>query len=373
MHLNKCVNGTFSTNGYYIQNSPMNKLIITLVCLIAFHLFSFAQQPAKSFYKLEIPKTTPNDIIISHTGYSLLYNETYKLASWVAYELTKDETNKIIQRTDKFIPDPKVKTGIANDKDYEGSGYDRGHLAPAADMCWSATAMAESFYYCNMSPQTPGFNRGIWKKLEELVRTWAIENDAVYIVTGPVLTTGLSTIGPDKISVPKYFYKVILDYTEPDIKGIGFIIPNSGSSSLLQNFAVTIDSVERYTGIDFYPLLPDSQEKIIETTLCIECWSWKSVTIVNQTNNESKPSASVQCKGIAKSTGERCKKRTLNASGYCNQHQNQLVSKSGNQTVPAKTERRSTKVQCSGTTKAGNRCKHMTSSPNGRCYQHVGD
>jgi endonuclease G len=173
-----------------------------------------------------------------------------------------------------------------------------------------------------MSPQLPAFNRGIWKKLEELVRTWAVENNSLYIVTGPVLTTGLKTIGPDKVSVPNYYYKVILDYEEPEIKGIGFIMPNAGSSLPLQNFAITIDSVERFTGIDFYPALPDIQEKTIEKTLCIECWTWSSVKTGSKTN-------------------------------------------SGNQS--------STSVQCSGTTKAGTRCKHMTYSPNGRCFQHGGD
>lgn len=246
---------------------------------------------------LEIPTTNSKDIIITHPGYSLLYNESHEQANWIAYELTKEETNKVFERKDKFIPDPKVITGTANDNDYSGSDYDKGHLAPAADMGWSSTAMAESFYYSNMSPQNQSFNRGIWKKLEGLVRTWAMENYSLYIVTGPVLTTGLQSIGADKVSVPKYFYKVVLDYTEPDIKGIGFIVPNAGSGEPLQNFAVTIDSVEIFTGIDFYPQLPDNQEKIIEKTLCINCWSWASVKIVNETNHENKSSTSVQCKG----------------------------------------------------------------------------
>ena len=168
---------------------------------------------ATSITKLEIPKTNSKDKIITHTGYSLLYNETHEQANWIAYDLTAEETNKLFERTDKFISDPKVKTGTASDKDYKGSGYDRGHLAPASDMGWSTTAMAESFYYSNMSPQTPSFNRGIWKKLEELVRTCAIENNTIYVVTGPVLTNGLQTIGPNKVSVPNYYYKVVLDYS----------------------------------------------------------------------------------------------------------------------------------------------------------------
>lgn len=172
---------------------------------------------------LEYPLTVNPEEIISHTGYSFLFSNKDKQAAWIAYQLTGEETVKLFNRSDKFTPDKSVKTGTANDNDYKGSGYDRGHLAPAADMGWSAKVMEESFYYSNMSPQNPGFNRGIWKQLEELVRDWAVQNEEIYIVTGGVLTDNLSSIGNNKVTVPKYFYKVILDYKEPSIKGIGFI------------------------------------------------------------------------------------------------------------------------------------------------------
>jgi endonuclease G len=221
---------------------------------------------------LEIPKIQSGDTIIRHTGFTLLYNEKHEQASWVAYELTKEETNSMYRRTNKFRTDPKVKTGTARDSDYKASGYDRGHLAPAADMGCSQITMAESFYFSNISPQVPEFNRGIWKQVEEKVRDWAIHNDGVYIVTGPVLRDSLPTISTIHLSVPEYYYKVILDYRKPDIKGIGFIIPNKGSALPMMNYAVSIDSVEKITGIDFFPLLPDIQEKWIEEKVCISCW-----------------------------------------------------------------------------------------------------
>ena len=309
----------------------MKRLIITLLTVFVIQFITFGQPKTKTYdekhtvsSKLEIPKTSPNDIIITHIAYSLLYNEKYEQATWVAYELTKEKTKKLFNRTNKFMPDPKVSTGTANDNDYSGSGYDKGHLAPAADMGWSSTSMEESFYYSNMSPQIPGFNRGIWKKLEELVRSWAVENDAVYIVTGPVLSTGLQTIGANKVAVPSYFYKVILDYTEPSIKGIGFIIPNKASSEQLQHFAVSIDSVEKFTGINFFPSLPDEQEKTIEKTLCIGCWSWKNSKTEKLTklNKVDSSSTLVQCKALTKSGG-RCKNKTKNPSGYCYLHDKQ--------------------------------------------------
>lgn len=387
----------FENYFHWIYRDHMRKLALFILTVFAFNSLSFGQEEATTgdgkkvllwedgtwvysesvplynvkttrILKLEIPKTNPNEIIITHTGFVLFYNELHEQASWVAYELTKGETNKIYERTDKFLVDPKVKTRTANDKDYAGSGYDRGHLAPAADMGWAETAMAESFYYSNITPQTPSFNRGVWKRLEELVRTWAIENNSVYLVTGPVLTSGLITIGSNKISVPNYFYKVILDYTEPSVKGIGFLIPNTGSNESLQQYAVSIDSVEKFTGIDFFPSLPDEQEELIEKTLCIKCWTWKSTKTTSE-KEENKTSISVQCGGKTKA-GDRCKNKTLNESGYCYLHETQQGNQTKTETHPTKTQTRSTSVQCSGTTKAGSRCKRMTLSSNGRCYQH---
>jgi endonuclease G, mitochondrial len=221
---------------------------------------------------LEWPQTQPEDEVITHTGFSLLYDESHEQAQWVAYTLTLEKSVKAVERTNRFKPDPKVTTGTATNSDYTGSGYDRGHLAPAADMSWSAEAMDESFYFSNISPQTPSFNRGVWKRLEERVRQWAIDDSIVYIVTGPVLKEGLPTIGENKVSVPEHFYKVLLVYKPGKTQGIGFILPNAGSSLPLAHFAVSIDSVESATGLNFFHALPDDVEEALESTLCLPCW-----------------------------------------------------------------------------------------------------
>jgi endonuclease G len=224
---------------------------------------------------LEFPETNPKDEIISHTGYSFLYNEDHEQSSWVAYLLTTERTKAVVKRKDHFRTDPAVKTKTATNDDYLKTGYDKGHLAPCADMCWSFVTMDESFFFSNMSPQAPSFNRGIWENLEELVRDWAIEYDTLYIVTGPVLRDGLPVIGKkNKVSVPEYYYKVVLNYTSGEIKGIGFIMPNEKSNQPLQDFAVTIDSVQKFTGINFFHQLSEAQQECAEKTLCIPCWSW---------------------------------------------------------------------------------------------------
>lgn len=221
---------------------------------------------------LEIPAVKPGEKVTKHLAYSLLFDKNFHQARWVAYELTEEETKKSFERSDKFTADPLINCNTSFQADYSKSGYDRGHLAPAADMSWCDQAVRESFYYSNMSPQLPAFNRGIWKKLETKVREWAIENKVLYVVTGPVLETGLPCIGPDHISVPKYYYKVLLDYTEPQYKAIGFLLFNEGSTRELDVFAVAIDSVEKITGLDFFPLLPDSLETQLESECNFTDW-----------------------------------------------------------------------------------------------------
>ena len=158
---------------------------------------------------LELPYFNDTAVIIRCAGFTVKYNETYEQAEWVAYQLTDDEVDsEEFDRTNDFREDPRVLTGTASLKDHAGSGYDRGHLVPADDLEWSETAMSESFLMINISPQEPGFNRGIWKKLENRVRKMAIENEEVYVVAGPVLTDGpFESIGPNEIAVPKRFSK----------------------------------------------------------------------------------------------------------------------------------------------------------------------
>lgn len=287
-------------------------ILIAIVCIFN----GYAQQPGK----LEIPSLKQNEKVIHHTGYAFSYNELHEQANWVAYQLTANETNSVISRSNRFMIDPAVKTGTADNQDYAGSGYDRGHLAPAADMGWSATTMNESFYYSNMSPQLPSFNRGVWKRAESMVRTWAATYDSLYIVTGPVLSSGLQSIGHNKVSVPSYYYKVVLDNKKGKQKAIAFIIPNESSKEDLQQFAVPIDKIEKLTGIDFFPLLPDDLENKLECSVNLNAWIWESTSTTNSIENEVQSGNSTQCKGITKK-GTRCKNKTSNKSGYCYLHE----------------------------------------------------
>lgn len=204
-----------------------------------------------------LPAYTSEDAVVKRLAYTLQYNEDHEQADWVAYVLTAEEVQGNITKKWNFREDPLVKTGSAKNSDYVHSEYSRGHLAPAADMKWSIDARYDSYYYSNANPQKQDFNNGIWKKLETQVRAWAIENKEILVVTGPVLRDGLPTLKNEgRVSIPEYFYKVIVDLREPDLKGVGYVMAHIDSDQPLEAFAVTIDSVEVLTGIDFFPGYP---------------------------------------------------------------------------------------------------------------------
>ncbi len=226
--------------------------------------------------------------IITHQYYTLGYDEQYEQAAWVSYKLTKANL-KIpnVPRADRFNQDPMVSTQSATHNDYRGSGYSRGHMAPAGDMAQNKVSMQESFFMSNMSPQKIPFNGGIWRELEECVRDWAYKENTLYIVTGPILHDVTQYIGKkSKVGVPKSHYKVILDVEGRDQKGIAFIMENERSSRPIMDFAVSIDEVERITGLDFFSnLLTDSLEEKLESEIDINDWKVSDKRYKNRINS----------------------------------------------------------------------------------------
>lgn len=227
----------------------------------------------------ELPqlKRKRTEQIIQHEGYTVSYNADYRIANWVAYVLTdKEARSDKAERQNKFVVDPLVKGASATNEDYTRTGYDRGHLAPAGDMKWSEKAMRESFYLSNITPQKPGLNRGIWKELEEQIRLWARENGAVLIATGPVIPDEeLNRLGKNRVGVPRQFYKVLCMVVNNQLEGVGFLFENRDyGTTPLRQMMVPIDRVEQVTGIDFFPALPDDEERQMEATVHTDLWSF---------------------------------------------------------------------------------------------------
>ena len=253
------------------KSKPLFKLILTLCFIFSCFCRAGEQDPQYDNLTYGIPGKA--DTIIERPGYALGYIEYHEQPALVIYIMTKAEaTTKVAKRTNKFRTDPEIPTGSATTGDYRRSGYDRGHLAPAADMAFSWQTMTDSFFMSNMSPQKPAFNRGIWKDLEALVRCFAITERKIVVVTGPILPKKKTvTIGTNQVTVPTHYYKVIFDLTPPQ-KMIGFILPNEGSDESLATFAVTVDAVEKATGLNFFSRVPKEEQERLERTISTKAW-----------------------------------------------------------------------------------------------------
>lgn len=287
----------------------MNKknVSIKLMCFILFlfvHLLTGAQsyEPLSKGHK------------INHTYYTLSYNEDFEQAEWVYYTLTPDMLEGNTERTNDFREDSKVYTHSASLDDYRGSGYDKGHLCPAADMKMNHVSMSESFFLSNMSPQLPSFNRGVWKELEMQFRFWAKSSKLVHIVTGPVFLDNKGAIGSNKVIVPGYYYKIM--YIPSNNQMIGFLLPNKSSyNNELTDYVCSVDSIEAITLIDFFPQLDDEIEYNLEE--CVDVTQWKFFK--SNADNISQPDLENRCQGITGSGG-RCKRTVKKGEKYCWQH-----------------------------------------------------
>ena len=230
--------------------------------------------------KIGLPTLQAGDALVRHAALTLAYVEKYEQARWVAHIIPPDVIKGTVFRTNDFRSDAKVITGSAEESDYflkklkadstweyDGFGYDRGHLAPSADFRWSQTALSESYYYSNMSPQLAAFNRGAWGDLEDAVRGYMYLHPTtdLYVLTGPFLKDGLPKIekGKNKVTIPERYWKVVLDLNNK--KAIGFIMPNEDISKPLKSFAVSINQVEKETGLNFFNKLPPALQEELES------------------------------------------------------------------------------------------------------------
>jgi endonuclease G len=251
---------------------------ISLFLLYFFLINSLCFSQDINLEGIEIPNITEerSDRVITHKGYTVSYNYDWKIPNWVAYELTDWEVQGEVPRYDRFKPDPMVPQGAtATTNDYKHSGYDRGHMAPAADMKWDEQVMKESFYLSNICPQNPNLNGGIWKDLEEQVRDLASQKGRIFVVCGPIVNDTSNTIGENKVVVPQAFFKVLLHEEDGEIHTIGFVYENISGRKPMASYAMSVDEVEEITGIDFFCSLPDKIERRSEAAVDFSKWTVK--------------------------------------------------------------------------------------------------
>lgn len=233
------------------------------------------RQPLPDALQLLQVITNPDltSLPLTYHAFDVSFNPDTHMPNWVAWELTPAEVRSHrTSRRDNFRPDPDVNES-ALPADYRNSGYDRGHIAPAADMKWDTLAMQQASLLTNICPQSHELNQGAWNTLENLTRQRVLRDSSLIIIAGPVLTLPpIDTIGPSRIPVPASYFKVILaPHADPPF-ALGFIMDNSYIPGGLQTTKVTVDSVEALTGHDFFSALPDSIEDILESTISHHHW-----------------------------------------------------------------------------------------------------
>ncbi len=212
---------------------------------------------------LELPALSVFDTVICNTAgrYTFSYRPSGKIARWVAYKLTRSDLSGAADRSDSFAPDPLLSVygwHSATHSDYRGSGYDRGHLLPSADRTDSEASNRSTFLYSNMAPQLPKLNRGPWKRLEERLRAQTSDYDTLYIVVGTVLPSRPRTIGRGVV-VPELFFKAVALRRADVFESAAYVMPNEVSRLAGQDytaFEVPLDSVERLSGLDLFPCIP---------------------------------------------------------------------------------------------------------------------
>ena len=233
----------------------------------------FSDNSAFTLDKL-LPQSQYNYPIYDHRYFILGYAPSHKQAAWVEWLLTKQRVvTKTTKRLDNFREDSSLAFCPSTLEDYKRSGYARGHICPSADMLWDVNANSETFLLSNMSPQVKEFNDGRWTELEIACRSWAIKNDSVLIISGPIFKNPKTTIGKGKVTVPSSYFKIVIDISFPKCKAIAFIMPNERLEKDIFNYATTIKDIENQTGLNFFPDYDkDDLIRRLETTIDTLLW-----------------------------------------------------------------------------------------------------
>ncbi len=262
------------------------RILIVVCCgLLAASLVGTAAPPAPP-----IPAELKNNIhmrwgypggncrILAEAGFIICEDVAHRLPQWVGYHLTRADLHGSATRQNNFHADDRLERGARSENaDYAKSGYDKGHMAPAADFKRTVRAMSETFLLSNMTPQRPNLNRRIWEHLESEVRGLAKAHGSIWIFTGPLYLNRAATqpiapdsfIGRDRVAVPTHFFKVVLcEHANNVFEMFAFILPNQESTFTHDAafYLKTVRNVEQLSGLDFFDVLPDPRENQLETT-----------------------------------------------------------------------------------------------------------
>lgn len=183
-------------------------------------------------------------------GYAVLHSGVSHTPIYVVEKLNRSVLEPEVDRTDRFYEEARLPHAERADlNDYQGSGYDRGHMAPAADM-GTDQAMAQSFSLANMVPQAPQNNRKTWAKLEKDTRKYVMRAEGdVYVISGPVYDARPSTIGRNRVWVPQHLFKLVYDPNSH--RAWAHWIDNTDDAKAGR--PISYDELVRRTGVEFLP------------------------------------------------------------------------------------------------------------------------
>ena len=216
--------------------------------------------------------------LIIRRGYILEHSSVDKIPLWVCESVSVDQLRGHLARSNLFKADPDLQGPKAYPKDYVGSGYDRGHQAPAGNQMVDPEMKEQTFYMSNMAPQRPSLNRGIWKLLEDKTRAWVSEYGHAYEWTGPIrcnpnmprqpdagASCQRATIGEHEVAVPVYFYKIIFVREQLSWKAIAFVLPNTDFERPyhLESYITSIGWIESQTGLEFMPRMRAKERRTL--------------------------------------------------------------------------------------------------------------
>ena len=245
-------------------------LVHVLVNRDVTHLVPLSVDGRDSLLTVHVPREA-GDTLVRREAFAVHFNRGRGIANCAEYELLASELHGAQGRAGEFARDPGV-TGCPDVGDYAGSGMDRGHLVPAADLKWSPQAMRQSFLLTNVCPMHKALNEGGWAKLEEKVREWVVRDSALLVIAGPIVIATDTTLASGKVTVPSRYFKVVMAPCVRPMRAIAFIYPNGPCGGRLREYAVSVDEVERQTGLDFFPLLPSDVQQRLESPVNLDAW-----------------------------------------------------------------------------------------------------
>lgn len=214
--------------------------------------------------------------VLENAGYTVGYSETLRDPLWAAYRLFNVAELSSGKRPSRFSVDPRTKAQVAHD-DYTNSGFDRGHMAPNYGIAtrYGAAAQKETFLMSNIVPQTPYVNQHLWKDLEmRIAKRYGCYCSEVWIVTGPVFLGKIDKL-PSGVAIPSHYYKIIADERNGRLRVLAFLVEQRCPPyTRIKTRLVSVDEIERLTGLDFFPDLSQSAQAELESRPATRLWPW---------------------------------------------------------------------------------------------------